>query len=221
MATKRSKNSKLIQSYRKERKRVQSLIRRYENKYGEVAINIPSIPKRITQASIRRLQKITPAKVKSKTYLPHPDTGERIKLTSALKRNLNIPKQVQQSIVTESVSENRPEQPVNDLPDFTDIVLQNFNNLIDLYPERMQEIVKNWSAKVLEQVGGDRTKLAESIQQASESGNIATYQEAYNMSLVYENLVHMTHYLDISAAEKQEILAEIDVSNDFDNELYL
>ena len=68
MATKRKKSSKLQTEYRKQRRRIQNLIASYRRKGYDVQFELPAIPKRITQASIRRLAKIKPQTVQEKTY---------------------------------------------------------------------------------------------------------------------------------------------------------
>ena len=70
MATRRQtkKVSATVKAYRKERSRVLATVRRYEKQGLYVDFVVPNIPKRITQASVRRLAKITPKKIQSQTY---------------------------------------------------------------------------------------------------------------------------------------------------------
>lgn len=63
-----TKKEYLSREYARERKRVQSLVNRYRKKGFEFPENIiPAKPKRITEGSIRRLQKLSPTKVKTKS----------------------------------------------------------------------------------------------------------------------------------------------------------
>ncbi len=65
-----TKKEFLSREYARERKRVQSLVNRYRKKGFEFPENIiPAKPKRITEGSIRRLQKLSPTKVKTKSQL--------------------------------------------------------------------------------------------------------------------------------------------------------
>ena len=56
-------------NYYKERKRIERYIKRLERAGAEVEFNVPNIPKRITSASVSRLQKITPDKILAKTTI--------------------------------------------------------------------------------------------------------------------------------------------------------
>lgn len=66
-----------IQSdYYKERKRISRYISRLERAGAEVNLELPQVPKKITPASVRRLQRITPEKILSKTSVISEETGE-------------------------------------------------------------------------------------------------------------------------------------------------
>lgn len=66
-----------IQSeYNKERARINRYISKLERAGAIVEFEIPSIPKRITPASVRRLQRITPDKILEKTSVISSETGE-------------------------------------------------------------------------------------------------------------------------------------------------
>lgn len=78
--TKRSaKSTEIRQRYMKERKRIQNILSRL-NKEGYVSNRdiLPPIPKKVTEGSIRRLQKITPSKVRQKSVYLNRETGEII-----------------------------------------------------------------------------------------------------------------------------------------------
>lgn len=55
------------QQYRQQRQRIQRFIRRAEKRGYNVEYKLPAIPKRITQASVERLRKITPKKLYAKS----------------------------------------------------------------------------------------------------------------------------------------------------------
>lgn len=65
--------------YKKERRRIQRFIKSAEKRgYEFVTEILPSIPKRITEASIRRLEKLTPSTLYKKSKYHDPVTGEII-----------------------------------------------------------------------------------------------------------------------------------------------
>lgn len=68
--------SDVQQAYRKERRRIQRQIRRMENRAYDVPSLLPDIPKRITQASVNRLKKISTEYLYKHSRYIDIDTGE-------------------------------------------------------------------------------------------------------------------------------------------------
>ncbi len=85
----RKRKSKYLSEYRKERRRVSRLINTYKKKGYEVEVEIPSIPKKITQASINRLKKYTPRYVSERSFAPNLYTGEKITVREYMARGFN------------------------------------------------------------------------------------------------------------------------------------
>lgn len=85
----RKRKSKYFSEYRKERRRVSRLINTYKKKGYEVEVEIPSIPKTITQASINRLKKYTPRYVSERSFAPNLYTGEKITVREYMARGFN------------------------------------------------------------------------------------------------------------------------------------
>lgn len=77
-ANKPRSRGKHYESYMRERRRVQSFLRRAKKRgyvFGDDVL--PDIPKRITEASVRRLQRLTPAALYKKAlYVTDATTGE-------------------------------------------------------------------------------------------------------------------------------------------------
>lgn len=73
-------NPTLKSEYERERRRIQSFIRRAK-KRGFVFIDnpLPPRPKKITQGSINRLKKLNPEKLYKQSYYVEPSTGEALK----------------------------------------------------------------------------------------------------------------------------------------------
>ena len=63
MAKRKSKLTPTQQEYRRERQRIQRQINRMTNRGYDVPELLPKIPKKITEASVRRLKKITTEKL--------------------------------------------------------------------------------------------------------------------------------------------------------------
>ena len=62
--------------YYKNRRRIQRYVRSLEKRGIETEYRIPSIPKKITEASVRRLEKHTPSYILSKSYAIEAETAE-------------------------------------------------------------------------------------------------------------------------------------------------
>ena len=85
----RKRKSKYLSEYRKERRRVSRIINTYKKKGYEVEVEIPSIPKKITQASINRLKKYTARYVSERSFAPNLYTGEKITVREYMARGFN------------------------------------------------------------------------------------------------------------------------------------
>lgn len=73
----KKKRSKIEQEYYKERKRIQNYINKKEKQDFYYMTNIPTIPKKITRASVNRLKKLTAKKLISQMrFLADKETGE-------------------------------------------------------------------------------------------------------------------------------------------------
>ena len=75
----------IINEYRRNRRRIQSTIYRYRKQGLEVNFELPKIPKNITAASVRRLEKITPKTIQKKTRGVDYSTGEIVSYFRAKK----------------------------------------------------------------------------------------------------------------------------------------
>lgn len=70
------KNTNPVQkSYRKERQRIQRQVKRMLARGYTIGISIPEIPKKITEASVRRLQKITTEKIYKTSDYTYTENG--------------------------------------------------------------------------------------------------------------------------------------------------
>ena len=78
-ARKRQRNIK--RAYNRQRQRIESVIERESSQYGAGFLKnpLPPIPKKITEASVRRLKKISNISIVQKAYYANPKTGEVIK----------------------------------------------------------------------------------------------------------------------------------------------
>jgi hypothetical protein len=141
------KMSATEKEYRKERKRVQSFIKRAE-KRGYVFENftLPEKPKKITQASVNRLKKLTPKELYKKAQFIAPETGELIEARFGLKRAREAGIRKRQETLARKIydkinsASTYGEMVYNDIDDYDDIT-----DGIDTYDEYEEPpIVDKW-----------------------------------------------------------------------------
>ena len=132
--------------YMRERRRIQSWLRRAVGRGFETQYRLPTIPKRITEASVRRLAKITPEYLYNKSVWVNPNTGEIFEGQSAKKAQRQFVRQAKQKTPEIKVKKPKPEE----LPRFSDIVLSNIESEIN-----------NWQAKEYWTPGLTQVKEAE------------------------------------------------------------
>ncbi len=131
------KMSTVEKEYRKERKRVQSFIKRAE-KRGYVFENftLPQKPKKITQASVNRLKKLTPKELYKKAQYIAPETGELVESRFGLKRAREVGIKKRQETLARKLYQKVKsaslygEMVYNDIDDYDDIT-----DMIDTYNE--------------------------------------------------------------------------------------
>lgn len=198
----RKAKSTIQRAYTRERNRVRNLINRYRKAGFDVQIDLPSIPKKVTAGSVRRLQRITPKKVQEKTYGVDYETGEQLSYQKA-RRYYNARKKASKQAST-------PQQiAINlDLPSITEIVTSNWLELVEHYPDKARDAAKDWYNNMLAKTTPD--ELAEVLEAGRENGDWLEPRESYDLSKVYDALADMTRLLGLSADEQKEILSEIE-----------
>lgn len=122
--------------YKKERKRVQQFIKRAEKRgYTFVHDILPAIPKRITEASVRRLEKLTPKKLYEKSRYSG-EQGQDISGTRAreLERSAAAKKASTTRRVKQNVEKNVSRETLN--IDFDEETIpENLRDALESEPE--------------------------------------------------------------------------------------
>lgn len=211
--------------YQKERRRIQNTISRYRRAGFEVEFELPKIPKRITEASVRKLSRITPKNIQKKTWVPDLETGELIPLSKSISQGntikalsasieqINIPK------ITDSISAPAITTPISDtVPQYDDVILEAFESLIASYRDGISDIINNWYQALFTNMS--KSEVADFLQSTNEKGLWLTPEEAYREEIIYQNIADMMAMLDLSAGEQNEIINAIDLDTDFFAEFY-
>ena len=141
------KKKTLKEQYRRERKRIQSYISKNKKKGIIINFALPSIPKRITKASVSRLHKITPQKLKSYGVYVDVETGKIISKTSyeeERKRLRKFKKEIKKQI-KELSKKVYPKTQAKELPSETDIILNIWFFEIARFPTLAAPLITDWS----------------------------------------------------------------------------
>lgn len=177
------KVSKTVQEYRKQRKRIHSTIRRLRKEGYFPAINIiPDIPKRITQGSIRKLQKIDIEYIYKHSVFLDVETGELLE-----GRQPTSKRKPKQKSDTKN-KKKKQEQQKERYADFTDMVITEYKRQISRFPAKIAEIVLRKLDEAIKKSGKDNVAYA--LQYKNESlseylNNVALFGDSIQAILAY------------------------------------
>ena len=205
MATKRKKPSKLQTEYRKQRRRVQNLIASYRRKGYDVQFELPAIPKRITQASVRRLAKITPKTVQEKTYGIDYETGEQISYyRGQSQRRLLKQKERQAKKFTQTKHKTTQVKVLK----ASTVIIRSFRYQISQYPPTAFFMVSRWLDAQIDTFGAEA--VSRMLQQGADAGLWLTPKEVYKEENIRMMLNGMMDFIGLDEQEKQEFMESID-----------
>ena len=182
MASRRKskKISSTVKEYRKQRSRVLATVRRYEKQGLYVDFVVPNIPKRITQASVRRLAKITPKQIQQRTFELN-EYGEieasfyQFKKKQRNKIKLRIPGAIS-------------------MPAEADMAISNFRGYVSQFNETAVAIINDWLNRLLFKYS--KEEVGRMIQDAGENGQLMSYKVAYDRDKLLNALSSMLDFMD-------------------------
>lgn len=222
------KPNKTTLEYRKQRKRAQSAIKRLEKRGYVVPENLlPDIPKNITQASVRRLQKIDINKIYKKSIKVDYETGEitpgivakekaRSEAAKRVAKTRKERKLVERT--REAEIQYTPQEPpkYSSFPNEADIIIQNFRaDVIARFPENAGPILERWLTD-LERLY-DRNDIATMLQEAANTGVMIDYKVAYNNDMLMGAIADFMDFLpDASEGVKQDLMDAIEYNEDWE-----
>lgn len=160
---KRKKLTKLQSEFRKNQQRIQRYIRKYEKQGYIIDIQIPEMPKRVTQKQLRLIKEINPKYIQSRSIVPDVQTGEIISGTDyqKLKRQRSRDDNALKDLGYETSYSSK------DMSSYEDsmLVINTFLNSIREFPPKVFEKINTLIQKALHTV--DPEDVAQGIQVAS------------------------------------------------------
>lgn len=209
------------QQYRKERRRIQNAMNRLE-KQGYVLPEdlLPSIPKKVTEASINRLKKITSESIYKKSKKLDFETGEitpgivaRDKARSQRAKEAARRRSFKQEYVSPQVY-TEPTQYTT-FPSGADIIINNFrSDVIGRFPESAGPILNRWLDGLLAQQ--DKEDVANMLETAAANGVVIDYKVAYNTEALMGAIADFMDYLDTTSGFKQDLMDALEFEEDWE-----
>lgn len=209
------------QQYRKERRRIQNAMNRLD-KQGYVLPEdlLPSIPKKVTQASINRLKKITSESIYKKSKKLDFETGEvipgivaRDKARSQRAKEAARKRSFKQEYVSPQVYTEPPQYTT--FPSGADIIINNFrSDVIGRFPESAGPILNRWLDGLLAQQ--DKEDVANMLETAAANGVVIDYKVAYNTEALMGAIADFMDYLDTTSGFKQDLMDTLEFEEDWE-----
>ena len=209
------------QQYRKERRRIQNAMNRLE-KQGYVLPEdlLPSMPKKVTQASINRLKKITSEAIYKKSKKLDFETGEitpgivaRDKARSQRAKEAARRRSFKQEYVSPQVYTEPPQYTT--FPSGADIIINNFrSDVIGRFPESAGPILNRWLDGLLAQQ--DKEDVANMLETAAANGVVIDYKVAYNTEALMGAIADFMDYLDTTSGFKQDLMDTLEFEEDWE-----
>lgn len=218
---KKRKLTLVQQQYKKERNRIQSAMRRLE-KQGYVLPDdlLPSVPKKVTQASINRLKKITTEAIYKKSVRLDVETGEitpgivaRDKARSQRAKEAARRRSFKQEYASPQVYTEPPKYTT--FPSGADIIINNFrSDVIGRFPESAGPILNRWLDGLLAQQ--DKEDVANMLETAAANGVVIDYKVAYNTEALMGAIADFMDYLDTTSGFKQDLMDALEFEEDWE-----
>lgn len=209
------------QQYRKERRRIQNAMNRLD-KQGYVLPEdlLPSIPKKVTQASINRLKKITSESIYKKSKKLDFETGEttpgivaRDKARSQRAKEAARRRSFKQEYVSPQFYTEPPQYTT--FPSGADIIISNFrSDVIGRFPESAGPILNRWLDGLLAQQ--DKEDVANMLETAVANGVVIDYKVAYNTEALMGAIADFMDYLETTSGFKQDLMDTLEFEEDWE-----
>lgn len=228
---KRRKQTPAERAYSKQVKRIKQFMRRAEKRGYQFSENaLPQRPKRVTQASVRKLAKLTPEKLYQKAVYGSSATyGEIVPATEGVKleRSLRAKKaaETRKYRLSEPVQEPTntpgfvpPENISEDETFFDAVVITGFKAHVRQFNEHASNLLLSWLDRIL--ATNDAHDVAKMLNDGAEAGLIVTYQIVYSQDKLTQYMSEMLEYLpEAGPLFKAEMMDAMEEEEDFTNPL--
>lgn len=206
--------SDVQKQYRKERRRIQRQINRMTNRAYDVPDLLPKIPKKITEASVRRLKKITTEKLYKESRFVDIETGEILTSKEGQKLELSRRRKPKQKV------QAPPPTPVglseSDYAMFDKNILTVFTmEMTEIFGrnEKLFNYITSWYNRCLEKYGVE--EMAEMLEEAKSKGMFPGWECVSDTELLVGKLTAMTDLMAINSESREELFEELEQLEDW------
>lgn len=228
---KRHKQTPTERAYSKQVRRIKQFISRAEKRGFHFNENVlPKRPNRITQASVRKLAKLTPEKLYQKAeYAGSATYGEIVsgvkgrrlerslrdkKAAETRKYRLSEPRQEP----TNTQGFLPPENISKDTSFFDAVVISGFKAHVRQFNEHASNLLLSWLDKIL--ATNDVHDVATMLNDGAEAGLIVTYQIVYSQDKLTQYMSEMLDYLpEAGELFKAEMMDAMEEEEDYSSPL--
>lgn len=228
---KRRKQTPAERAYSKQVKRIKQFMRRAEKRGYQFSEDVlPQRPKRVKQASVRKLSKLTPEKLYQKAvYGGLASEGEIVPATEGVKleRSLRAKKAVETrkyrlAEPTQEPTNTKgfvpPENISEDGTFFDAVVITGFKSHVRQFNEHASNLLLSWLDKIL--ATNDAHDVATMLNDGAEAGLLVTYQIVYSQDKLTQYMSEMLDYLpEAGSLFKAEMMDAMEEEEDFSSPL--
>ena len=214
MAKRKSKLTPTQLAYRRERQRIQRQINRMTNRAYDVPELLPKIPKKITEASVRRLKKITTEKLYKESIFIDIETGEILtsKEGQALERSRRKkPKQKVQAPPPTPIAPPEPDYVMFDKQILTVFTME----MTEIFGrnEKLFNYITRWYNMSLEKYGAE--EMAEALEKAKSEGLFPGWEAVSDSEILVGKLEAITNLMAINSESREELFEELEQLEDW------
>lgn len=214
MAKRKSKLTPIQQEYRRERQRIQRQINRMTNRAYDVPDLLPKIPKKITEASVRRLKKITTEKLYKESRFIDIETGEILTSKEGQELERSRRKKPKQKVQAPPPTPVAPPEP--DYVMFDKQILTVFTmDMTEIFGrnERLFNYITRWYNMSLEKYGAE--EMAEALEKAKSEGLFPGWEAVSDSEILVGKLEAITNLMAINSESREELFEELEQLEDW------
>ena len=214
MAKRKSKLTPTQQEYRRERQRIQRQINRMTNRGYDVPELLPKIPKKITEASVRRLKKLTTEKLYKESRFIDVETGEILTSEEGQKLERSRRRKPKPKVQVPPPTPLAPPEP--DYVMFDNQILTVFTmEMTEIFGrnEKLFNYITRWYNRALEKYGAE--EMAETLEQAKAQGMFPGWEAVSDSEILVGKLEAITNLMAINSESREELFEELEQLEDW------